>query len=344
MSEFKGKIAVGVSIAIIGAAGLALGLAALYPNSLQGTTPTTSSSTSTVDCGFSYIVQPLGTYVRFLSDSTGDPVSGALVEVVETVAPPPSCGSTSGSTKISVTYTFNTNSDVWYSLVYHDGVQDQLTIDYESHVYNITMPLAPFVYTCETIFIPSSLTNVTTSSKAPCASASTGSTSSSTSTTNSNITGGLERSGPISTYPAKWALYSSCPGYGTQGDTTTISNLANVTYPDSWNTTTVVSLTQVYQAITRSSAFINDSSGEGWVVYSWNFIQGGSTNIPPNGDDIVGYFIFTNATGPAGYVTAYYDIQNSLVSLSTPETTVTVNCPSFAASSTLIASTSATSG
>jgi hypothetical protein len=155
---------------------------------------------------------------------------------------------------------------------------------------------------------------------------STGSTSSETTD--------LLRSGPISQYPAAWGLYSSCPGFSTQGNTTTLSNLSIVTYPNSWNTTSIVTLDQVYTSIINSPAFASTTSGYGWVVYSWSFDQGGSTNMPPNSNDIVGYFILTNATSPNGYVTAYYDIQNDSVAVSSLTTTVTVDCPSFSTSGT----------
>jgi len=134
----------------------------------------------------------------------------------------------------------------------------------------------------------------------------------------------LPQSGPISTYPASWGIYSGCPGVNTQGNTITLG-LGRITYPDSWNTTTIVTLTQVYDAIIGSSAFVNVASGHGWVVYSWYFVQGGSNNPFPNGNTIVGFFILTNGASPNGYVTAYYDIQNGEVSLSTPSMTSTVS-------------------
>jgi len=142
----------------------------------------------------------------------------------------------------------------------------------------------------------------------------------------------LQRSGPISTYPAAWGLFSSCPGFPTQGNITTLG-LGNVTYPNSWNTTTIVTLNQVYESIISSSVFTNVSSGHRWVVYSWSFIQGSSSNLSPNSTDIVGYFILTNAYAPDGYVTAYYNIENGSGALSSVSTTVTVYCPSFSTSS-----------
>lgn len=146
-----------------------------------------------------------------------------------------------------------------------------------------------------------------------------------------NQTGSTElpRSGPISRYPAAWGIYSSCPGFSKQGNTTTLNGLTSVSYPNSWNTTTIVTLAQVYDSIIDSSAFAGVASGHGWVVYSWFFVQGGSNNPFSNGDTIVGFFILTNGVSPNGYVTAYYDIQNGDVSIGSLTTTVTVVCPSF---------------
>jgi hypothetical protein len=81
-------------------------------------------------------------------------------------------------------------------------------------------------------------------------------------------------------------------------------------------------------------SFMSAASGHGWVVYSWSFEQGGSTGTSPVGDNIYGVFILTNATSPNGYVTAYYDIQNADVIVSPVTTIVTINCPSFATTST----------
>ena len=141
-----------------------------------------------------------------------------------------------------------------------------------------------------------------------------------------------QRSGPVSTYPASWGLFSSCPGFPKQGNITTLG-MGNVTYPDSWNTTTIITLNQVYLSIINSPTFENETFDEGWVVYSWSFAQGGSSNSL-NGSAIVGNFILTNSTKPNGYLTAYFDIENNAVVLSTVTSTVTVNCPSFSSSRT----------
>lgn len=148
-------------------------------------------------------------------------------------------------------------------------------------------------------------------------------TTSSTSSAASTETVGLQRSGPISNYPAAWGIYSSCPGFSTQGEIATASNLSNVTYPDSWNTTTIETLSQVYESIVESSTFANTASGHGWVVYSWSFEQGDSPDLPSY---IVGNFILTNATSPNGYVTAYYEVPNGNVTVSSLTTTLTVWC------------------
>jgi len=149
----------------------------------------------------------------------------------------------------------------------------------------------------------------------------------------------LQRSGPMSTYPAAWGLFSSCPGFPTQGNITTLG-IGNLTYPNSWNTTTIVTLYQVYESIIDSSDFANATSGTGWVVYSWYFVRGGSNNPFPSGNTIVGNFILTNSIEPDGYVTAYYNIVNGSVALSAVTTTVTVYCPSFSTSSTTTAASS----
>jgi hypothetical protein len=112
--------------------------------------------------------------------------------------------------------------------------------------------------------------------------------------------------------------------------------------PEAHARTTVVTLNQVYQDIISSSAFTAISAGHGWVVYSWSFIQGGSTNMPPNGNDIVGCFILTDGASPNGYVTAYYNIQDGSVAVSALSTTVTVSCPTFTTSSTTATFTSVT--
>jgi len=132
----------------------------------------------------------------------------------------------------------------------------------------------------------------------------------------------LPRSGPISTYPASWGFYSSCPGFNTKGNTTTLVSVDN--------TTTPAHLAQVYGSIIASSDFTSVTSGHGWVIYSWVSNEGGSGNMPPYSNDIIGYFILTNGVSPNGYVTAYYDIQNGQVSVGSETTTVTVVCPTVA--------------
>jgi hypothetical protein len=148
------------------------------------------------------------------------------------------------------------------------------------------------------------------------------------STPPTNPTTYLPRSGPISTYPAAWGFYSSCPGFNSKGNTTTLG-LGSVAYPNSWNATYIVTLTQIYGGILNDPSFARVTLGHGWVVYSWVFNEGGSGNMPPYSNDIIGYFILTNGASPNGYVTAYYDIQNGEVTLGNSTTTVTVVCPSF---------------
>ncbi len=133
----------------------------------------------------------------------------------------------------------------------------------------------------------------------------------------------FERSGPISSFPAAWVAF--CPGSPTQGNTTTTTDLLP-TYPNSWNASNVVTLEQVYSSIIYSSPFMSVAVGHGWVVDSWAFDQGGSTNMPPGSDDILGVFILTNGLSPDGYVYTFYDIQNGAVGVEY-QATMTVACP-----------------
>ena len=255
--------------------------------------------------------QPLGAFVRVLNASTLTPVLGAEVTASRNTST--SCG---GEAFTTVQETFTTNATEWYSLSTLNGGTYQIMVTYLSHAYNLTLPLGLSIFNCGTLYLPSGQTNVTTSTQASCAGTSAPAS---------------YRSGPISTYPAAWGIFSSCPGFSTEGNATTLP-LTPVAYPDSWNTTTIVTLNQVYESIIDSSAFAGIASGHGWVVYSWSFMQGGSTTVPPNSDDIVGYFILTNGFSPDGYVTAYYDIQDGSTAVSSVATTVTVNCPTTASS------------
>lgn len=136
----------------------------------------------------------------------------------------------------------------------------------------------------------------------------------------SSSTATLRRSGPVSTFPAAWNPWSSCPGEPDTGNITTVDGLSTVSYPGSWNTTKVVTLGQVYQDIIGSANFTDAASGHGWVVFSWDFIPGASTNIPVNSPDITAYFILTNSTSPIGYVYAYYDIRTGGVTMGPVDT------------------------
>ncbi len=119
------------------------------------------------------------------------------------------------------------------------------------------------------------------------------------------------RSGPISTFPASWICSDgafSAPSNISSGSRTTTNELSGIVYPDLWNTTTRVSLVDVYATIIHSPAFVNVSSGDGWVTTSWWF----DSAIE---HDIHGEFILTNGTSPVGYVSVSYDILNSKVTI-----------------------------
>ena len=119
------------------------------------------------------------------------------------------------------------------------------------------------------------------------------------------------RSGPISTFPASWI----CSTVGVKNATsvnerkaTTINELSGIVYPYLWNTTTRVSLAQVYAKIIDSPAFTNVSSGHGWITAAW-------WSDDAIHHDILGWFVLTNGTSPVRYVTASYDMLNGKVTI-----------------------------
>jgi len=124
---------------------------------------------------------------------------------------------------------------------------------------------------------------------------------------------GLERSGPISTFPIAWM--SSCSGENTEGNTST-AYVGMEGYPGTGNATIIPTLEHAYDSIVNSAAFMNVTSSRGWIVASWEYLPGAGTNIPPGSNDIVGLFILINGTSPNGYVMAFYDTQNGGVAVS----------------------------
>lgn len=110
-----------------------------------------ASSTSTVSYTCHIPGGPAGAYLRILSDSTLEPVTGALVTATHS---PASC--TPESTR-----TYTTNSTEWVPLdVTNDGHYN-FTVSYSGHTYTFSAPLRPVSMTCTTLYVPSGRTNST---------------------------------------------------------------------------------------------------------------------------------------------------------------------------------------
>jgi len=114
--------------------------------------PTTQvSSTSSVSYTCHIPGAPAGAYLRILSDSTLEPVTGAFVTATHS---PASC--TPESTR-----TFTTNNTEWVSLDVTDGGHYNFTVSYSGHIYTFSAPLRPVSVTCTTLYVPSGRTNNT---------------------------------------------------------------------------------------------------------------------------------------------------------------------------------------
>ena len=175
MSEFKGRIAIGVTVSVIVAFGLAVGVLALSPSTTQMGPTSTATNTST--CIFPG--QPLGAFISVLASNNSDsfhntansaPLSGAAVTAVRNMGT--SCGTPTESFT-TIMETFTTNGSLWYSLSTLNGGTYQITVSYAGQDYTMTMPLGLSVYNCGILYIPSGISNVTTSGQDSCAQPST---------------------------------------------------------------------------------------------------------------------------------------------------------------------------
>jgi len=130
---------------------------------------------------------------------------------------------------------------------------------------------------------------------------------------------GLERSGPLSTWPASWTDACGLPVSG--NDTTNVSEL-----PTGVNAT----LSQVYSDIVNSASFKNVSTGLGWVTTSW----GNQEDSGPSGSYtyVVAQFVLLDASGPDGYVQANYNVATGGVTIDYQQGLVS-SCPAIISSS-----------
>ena len=126
----------------------------------------------------------------------------------------------------------------------------------------------------------------------------------------------LERSGPVSTFPASWLQPCSA---GATGNLTTgvYLNLNSSSSLDH------VNINQVYAQILNLSSFASKTVGHGWVVSEWTEI-GPSQNSGTAGQ-VVASFILISGEAPSGYLYITYDLASGTVY--TSGTAGTASCP-----------------
>jgi hypothetical protein len=134
-------------------------------NSMTSTTSTSSSQESGSTCLTIFPGQPQGAFIRILNDSTSGPIVGANV-----TAKAPIAGSCDSSAQPYGTVKFTTNDSEWYSLPVLNRGTYQINVTYLGRAYAFTLPLGLSIYNCGTLYLPSGLTNMTTSIQTSCAS------------------------------------------------------------------------------------------------------------------------------------------------------------------------------
>ena len=125
------------------------------------------ASMTVTTCMTTFPGQPLGASLRVINANTSKPVAGATV-----TASAPVSGVCGASTPTVDSLQFTTNSTEWYSLPYINHGTYQIAVTYLSRSYSMTLPLGLSVYNCATLYLPTGVTNVTTtgSSQSPCSS------------------------------------------------------------------------------------------------------------------------------------------------------------------------------
>lgn len=137
----------------------------------------------------------------------------------------------------------------------------------------------------------------------------------------------IERSGPVSTWPASWTDFCSqsvfgirLPVFGTK--TTNVQMLASPggTLPND-------SLDQIYARIVNSTGFKNASSGFGWVTIFWGLQEAGPVGSPS--EYAIGQFILISGGRPDpaisfGIIQADYNLSTGSVSI---QTGIGASCP-----------------
>jgi hypothetical protein len=148
-----------------------------------------------------------------------------------------------------------------------------------------------------------------------------------TSLSGASSTSGVERSGPISTYPASWT--DAC-GLPVQGNLTTNESFI----PSSTN----ITLNQVYSDIINSANFTHVSVGLGWVTTSWSIQEDSGPGY--SYEYVIGQFVLLNASHPDGYVQGNYNLETGAVTVIYNQDLVS-NCPAIIVSTSSSNSTTA---
>ena len=139
----------------------------------------TSSSTTLVSSTCIFPGQPMGVFLRVISDSNSSPIVGANVTGSYTFAytcyitPPNSSTPTPQLTTSQSIQPFTTNNTEWYRFsAFNDGLYS-LTVTYAGQSHDLAATGRPSIYTCAIIYLPSGNASVVYQSTA-CESVSTG--------------------------------------------------------------------------------------------------------------------------------------------------------------------------
>lgn len=204
MSEYRKQIIVAVTVAIIVAASAGFGIlylpthnsstmttissggvtttvGSIGSTSISSTsvtaTPTAGTTIVTLCCVSTTIVtsqtssscsisgEPYGLMIRIVSDSTLQPVVGAIINATNN---PALCDGTTATTQTSISFT--TNGTMWYTLPTENDDSYTFNVNYTGQIYHLTAGLEPMALTCATLDVPSGRTNVTTLFQSSCSS------------------------------------------------------------------------------------------------------------------------------------------------------------------------------
>lgn len=133
-------------------------------NSTVFTSSTTALSSSTTTCTTIYPAGENWFYLRVVSDTNPTPIVDARVTATHQVTSPTCSGSPQTTTEIALGFT-TTNAE-WYPLDTSFSGPYSIVVTYSGHSYSLSSDGGRAESaTCETLYIPSGRTNVTTTSE-----------------------------------------------------------------------------------------------------------------------------------------------------------------------------------